>query len=507
MLSIESFPEKHSLTRLQTSFLLLLFLLVAVFFFLTIRSGEEWGDDFAMYIHHAENIATGRPYGDTGYVYNPHEPDYGPLTYPPIYPLLLSPLIRIFGLNLTPMKAEQIVFFLIAFSLIYIYFRRELPFPYLLAFLAIIAFNPFFWGFKDAVGSDFLFLVFFFLSAMLIERSPRTGASWLGWALLTGICLYAGAGTRTVGLILLLGFVAWELLRWRKVTGFLSVSLLVCLAGLLIQRALVSTGEASYTDQFHPTIKTVLANIGDYKTALVGLWPRSAGKPLSWLLFSVVSLLAIIELFNRLRRRQWTVMEPLLTFYLVLVLLWPANQGIRFLLPVIPLYLCYALLGITTITRSHSLLMRRGVFAGLLFLIFANYLGDYRQENFGTIRQTIGLASFNDLCQYIGMNSSPTDVFVFNRARALSLFTNRPAAVYFLSGHLSDTQKQWRWFQQIHARYIIVSDLFDNDREFLRPSLQPYQADLRQVYKNQDFTVFRVESAPASSRLAPDDAR
>ena len=507
MLSEKAFAENYKGRQVQTSFLLLLFLLVAIFFFLTIRFGEEWGDDFAMYIHHAENIATGRPYAATGYIYNPHEPDYGPLTYPPIYPLFLAPVIRVFGLNLTAMKAEQIVFFLIAFVLIYIYFRRELPFPHLLVFLAIIAFNPFFWGFKDAVGSDFLFLVFFFSTAILIERSPRAESSWPGWALLTGICLYACIGTRTIGLMLLPGFVAWELLRWRKITGFLAVSFLVCLAGLLIQRELVSTGETSYADQFHPTIKAVLANIDEYKAALVGLWPRSAGKPLSWLLFCLVSLLAAVELFSRLRRRQWTVMEPLLFFYLVIVLLWPANQGIRFLLPAIPLYLCYALLGIATITRSQSLLMRRGIFAGLLFLIAANYIGDYRQENFGTIRQTIGLSSFNDLCQYIGMNSSPTDVFVFNRARALSLFTNRPAAVYFLSGHLNETQEQWRWFQQIHARYIVVSDLFENDREFFKPSLQPFQADLLPVYRNPDFILYRIEPASAQSRRLPHDAQ
>jgi len=451
-----------------------------------------------MYVHHAENIATGRAYADTGYIYNPHETDYGPTVYPPIYPLLLSPIIRFFGLNFIAMKAEQIVFFLIALVLIWVYYRRELASPYLLALLAIIGFNPFFWEFKDAVSSDLLFLVFFFLAAILIERSPRDEASWYRWALLTGICLYLCIGTRSIGVMLLPGFVTWELLRWRKITRFLALSLIVCGVGILLQREIVATGEASYSLVFHPTVTTVLKNVSEYKTALVSLWPRSAGRPLSWLLFCLITALAAFELLKRMRQKRWTVMEPLLFFYLLLVILWPANQGLRFLVPAIPFYLCYALLGLAAITRSLSVQMRLAPFAALLALICISYVGAYRNENFGAIPQTIGLASFNDLCRYISINSSPSDVFVFNRARALSLFTNRPASVYFLSGQLYEAQDQWKWFQQIQVRYVVVSGLFENDRRFLQPSLQPYRDDLRQVYQNEDFSLYRIEPATAS---------
>jgi hypothetical protein len=483
--------------RVVTYSLLLLFLCVGLFFFLTIRSGEEWGDDFAMYVHHAENIAIGRPYGDTGYIYNPHEPDYGPITYPPLYPLLLSPVIRFFGLNFGAMKAEQVTFFLIALLLVWVYYRRELPLPFLLALLAIIGFSPVFWEFKDAISSDLLFLVFFFLTAILIERSPRDKASWYTWAMLTGFFLYACIGTRTIGAMLVPGFVTWELFRWRKITRFLVLSLIVCGVGILLQRELVTTGDNSYADQFHPTVQVVLTNISEYKTALVSLWPRSAGRPLSWLLFCVLSILACVELFKRSRDQRWTVMEPLLFFYLLLVLLWPANQGLRFLFPAIPLYLSYALLGLAAVTRRLAINKQRSAFAALLVLIGASYVGAYRHENFGTIPQTTGLASFNDLCRFINMNSSLTDVFVFNRARALSLFTNRPASVYFLSGELNESQVQWKWFQQIHARYVVVSRLFENDRRFLQPSLQPYRENLRPVYQNQDFTLYRIEQATA----------
>ena len=74
--------------------------LVGALFVLTIREGEDWGDDFSMYIHHAENIARGVPYGETGYIYNPHNPAVGPKIYPPGFPLLLAPVVKLFGRNL-----------------------------------------------------------------------------------------------------------------------------------------------------------------------------------------------------------------------------------------------------------------------------------------------------------------------------------------------------------------------------------------------------------------------
>jgi len=53
-----------------------------------LRSGHDWGDDFAMYCLHARNLAEGRAYAATGYIYNPSYPQVGPPTYPPIAPLL-----------------------------------------------------------------------------------------------------------------------------------------------------------------------------------------------------------------------------------------------------------------------------------------------------------------------------------------------------------------------------------------------------------------------------------
>jgi hypothetical protein len=47
---------------------------VGVLYLSTIRTGEAWDDDFAMYFHEAKNIAVGIDYRNTGYIYERESP-------------------------------------------------------------------------------------------------------------------------------------------------------------------------------------------------------------------------------------------------------------------------------------------------------------------------------------------------------------------------------------------------------------------------------------------------
>src|ERR1700742_4260616 len=60
--------------------------------------------DWAMYVMHARNIATGHAYADTVYVYQPETAMYGASTYPSGYALLLTPVYALFGVNILAFK-------------------------------------------------------------------------------------------------------------------------------------------------------------------------------------------------------------------------------------------------------------------------------------------------------------------------------------------------------------------------------------------------------------------
>jgi hypothetical protein len=91
----------------------LLIFAILLFYLVNLKGGHNWGGDFSMYIMNARNIVRGAPYAQTGYVYNPDLPNYGPKAYPPIFPLMLAPFIAIWGVNLKVLKLVGVICFAI----------------------------------------------------------------------------------------------------------------------------------------------------------------------------------------------------------------------------------------------------------------------------------------------------------------------------------------------------------------------------------------------------------
>ena len=83
-------------------------ILIGLFYTFTIRDGHNWGGDFSMYINHAKNIVEGIDYQDTGFIINLYGPIISPESYPPVFPLLLSPVYYFFNLNFTVMKIDEV---------------------------------------------------------------------------------------------------------------------------------------------------------------------------------------------------------------------------------------------------------------------------------------------------------------------------------------------------------------------------------------------------------------
>src|SRR5258708_5979967 len=198
-----------------------LVVLIGAFYLSTIRPGESesMGDDFAMYIHEAKNIALGVDYHQTGYIYEKEYAELGPKAYPPVFPLLLAGVYKAFGLNLTAMKIEVILLFLAALLAVALTFRDELSTKQVLALVAMIGFSPYFWNYKENIVSEVPFLLFAYLSLFLIHRTYEQGGSrTYSNAALAGLAMWAAYGTRRVGICL--GGALWwrSALRLRKVS-------------------------------------------------------------------------------------------------------------------------------------------------------------------------------------------------------------------------------------------------------------------------------------------------
>jgi dolichyl-phosphate-mannose-protein mannosyltransferase len=474
-------------------YILALFLAIAIFHAATVRQGHIWADDFAMYVHHAQNLVEGRPYADTGYIYNPSFPVYGPKYYPPIFPLLLAPIYRIWGLNLIPMKLEQVLFLLLTLIAVYSYWKRDLGPRYTLALVAILGFAPAFWGAKDNVLSDLPFLFFFYLTALLVRNTPRGSAGWWRWSAFIGLAIYLAIGTRTVGIALVAGLVLYDVLRLRTITRLTAVSIVLCAAFVVLQPHIIATGRVGYLYQA-PTLHTIAGNIASYARALASFWVGSARNSFAYVVLALFAALVLAG-FSFQWKRGFTFIEIALVPYLAAVILWPFPQGIRMVFPVVPWIGYLAVAGLKALSEKLSRRHAPAAAWAFLLLVTMSYMQSYRKVDFGPIRQTTGLPEFNQMCQAVRDNTAPQDAIIYFRARALSLYTGRPASSY---DYLGGDVELWRWAGTIHARYFITTNPFNNDDGFLVRFVQSNAPNLDLVYENANFKLYRIRSFPAA---------
>jgi hypothetical protein len=476
--------------KVKNLIVILIIVVTGIFYLSSIREGHDWGDDFSMYISHAKNIAAGANYKDTGYIYNPFYPGVGPRAYPPVFPLLLSPIYKCYGLNLAPMKIESVAIFLLFLFLLYLVFKKELSFRYLAAMLLIIGFSPFFWNFKDIVASDVPFLFFLYLSFLVISRAyKKWPLSLVQYSVIAGFFIYLAYGTRNIGVLLIPGLFLYEMIRFKRLTRFSIIATLVFCFFTILQSGLLYT-DISYRDQFALESKVILRNLFLYTRAMSNIWDNGYNKIFKDIFFAIFSIFAFIGCAARIKRRI-TIFEIFSALYLISVLIWPAIQGARFLMPIIPLYVFYAFAGIEEPSLIKRTGIRKTVFLIVMAIICVSYATKYTTLDYGCIREGIGKKETVELFDYIKKNTQKADIFIFQKPRALALYTGRKASVYHCP---EDYRDLWRYFWDIKASYVIVGEPFDTDRAYLSLFVERYRNNLEEIYSNQDFKVYKIKT-------------
>lgn len=482
--------------------LLLLVLSVGTFYVATIRSGQEWPDDFALYILHARNIAEGRAYANTGYIHNPYHPALSPRVYPPVFPLLLAPVYKIFGLNLFPLQIVVISCFLLSLVSVFLAVRHYLTSGQSLALAAILALNPNFWDLKEGILSDLPFLLPTYLSFHFFLRSQcgtRSGRTMLLNALLVGSVTYLAYGTRSIGLLLLPCFVLYDLIKHRRVTIFTLVVVVVVLLARSVQDSIVGVSETAYlqdvrladnsrglAQQLEYRLDVIRDNMV-YVDKLSDFWSNGYTYSGRLVLFILLSSLAGIGFGARLRKGPG-IFELFLPMYVTVLMIWPSTQPVRLLVPILPLYVYYVIVGTDRLSQLIGRSARTALLSGGLALILSSYVGAYSRASWGPLSGVEQPASVR-LFQYITANTLQDDVIIFRRPRALALYSGRPASTY---PPTASDGRMIRYFADVSASYVILNRDFPDDRRNLLPFLQRNNELFEQVYRDGALGVYRV---------------
>ena len=452
-------------------------------------AAPDWiGGDYAQYVMHARNLVEGRSFDVTGYIYNPAYASLAPRAYPPGYPVLLAPVYAFYGTNLLPMRILTLAFFAGCLVLLGLLYRSHLSPSYALVGVALIGLNPRVQTLAIGVGSDIPFL--FFLLGTLIALEGRRVEESTTRSVLIGVLMFVAFSIRTVGGLMAPALMLASLKRTGRLGRDTLVSL-VSFAVLVVALVLWSSGSASYLDQFRPSYAALVSNALGYAQEFSALWDTGLDHLAFFELlrkgFTLYAVAAIAIGFLSRVRRSPTTMELFGVLYVLVILAWPAYQGFRFLLPVLPMAVLYLVIGARALAgRFRWTALCRATMVATILIPVASYASYYAfhvppAERFEvTDAPSLALFSF--------LRETPEDaVFVFSKPRVLSLMTGHRA----VANHEPRRDRDLiEYLAAVGATHLVLGPAALGHREYLDGFLRRNSSIYRSIFRNERFEVF-----------------
>ena len=491
---------------------------------LYVDRGHGWATDFAQYVAHAKNLAEGRPYAETGYIQNPNA-FLAPQTYPVGFPLMLAPLYAIFGLDLLPVKVGLCVLAVASMAVAAALFRDRLTPPYLTALVAFFGLSPYVTELANYVLSDIPFTLLTLLGLLALDRTyraaPLSGRQGC-WAVVGLLAMGGAVITRALGLALPVAVLGYDVLRFRRLPkgtlALTAAAAALCLCLFLGQSMTVAdvagvgqeAGEPSGGGNYGALLqRNTLTRLGELPrmvaTSAYGYARQSRiywygeAEPLPGLVTALHLLLLMLAGAGYVLclRRSLRLTEVFLLVYGAALLPWGFVVP-RYVLPLVPLLLFYALTGLAWLDGR----VRRRVGAKVLLpasalAMLAAYGVGYAHLEFD--RTSEGPLSPDALATYehIRQHTAPDAVIVFRRPRVLALYTGRSSAIY----HQAGDAELFAYFHDIGAGYVLEGG--HQPGSPMRALAERHRERFRLVFKRDEYELYRF-SEPTPRRGLPD---
>lgn len=320
----------------------------------SLTRGHNWGGDFAGYLLQARALLSGRIADELAanrFTLAHSSTAIVPVAYPWGFPALLAPLVAVFGVAPLALKTVGVVSWVGLLALIALGLRRTHRGVWGLALVAGLAVDPALFTFTNQILSDLPFLLLATAAVLWMGRVGRTGRPGRDGVLLGGL-MAAAFFVRTTGLLLLPTLAVAQIAsvsrgpatigsgvrRWSiRLAPYASFAVLVTAWRL----ALPSGGGAYLALLHHVSSASVWANLAYYWRQPARLLP---GVPHAQAVWEMTVPLAVLGAVRQGRAGLHVVAWILATMLLYLV--WPFQQGIRFLFPIVPFYASFIVSGL-----------------------------------------------------------------------------------------------------------------------------------------------------------------
>jgi hypothetical protein len=502
----------------------------------TLNNGHSWAGDFAAYVMQAESILKGTSasyVAENSFAMEQSSSRIGPDAYPWGYPALLAPVYAVFGLNMIALKSIGILSFLLFLLVLWTGFRRYHSSLWLLCLVAIFALNPTFLEFSNTVYSDMAFLLFSTSSVVLmgavVVDDHRLTASRLRDNILLGAAITCAYLIRPNGILLLLTLGVTQLvalgrspepgtqtgstsIRDRPSVGALSgrtpwVSLtpFAFFLSVVIAQHVVLPGDASHVSLLDRVSSgSLLSNLRYYVHLSAQFFPGGlfSGSD-ARLIYGATLPISIVGVIRRYRVDYHIITYVLLTVLLYIV--WPGRQGLRFIFPILPFYFSFVITGLATFqggaTRAERALRSVAVLVPVLLVLSSFAAGSLRaaSDNMARGRGTSDgpfTSASGELFAFIAQNTEPESTIIFFKPRIMTLMTGRRSLT------LSDLDDLWRG--SYVGLYLREGTPYQVAPEVVTALSREGRARL--LYENSDFRFYRLtgsRGAPRADAPAP----
>ena len=387
-MNLQNQPLKYFKTFILREKLSLLIVLVAVLYLLTLNPNWKPTWDSATYITLGKSLITGHGYKYMGYSH---------IKYPPVFPLLLSPIIGIFGYNYLLMRLMIVIMGICSIWMAYLICQRifdskpekhnqMLTKVMAASVMLLSAFSYPLLFEATRILSDIPYMFFSFLALIFIDKYSRpalersegteTYLNKIGY--LTIVFILLSYFTRLVGLSLIaaaISYLFWRAKResksissssqWLNATkkaAFIGLIFIAFASAWMVRNQLLKNllpselREAmSYERELilaepsasYPQVaawKDLVSRVGSNLDYYEGLMTNiiSGGSIKSRTGVIIISLILLCGFLARAIPKP-TLIEFYTFFYVWIYLLWPSRQGERFLVPIIPFLFLYFL--------------------------------------------------------------------------------------------------------------------------------------------------------------------
>lgn len=467
--------------------LFVIVLLSALLGFSLLSRGHVWWDDFASYIMQAQSLL----HGDTSEfvqrnAFTIQQSSYpiGPIAYPWGYPALLAPVLYFFGLKVLALKLVNTLTYALFLILFYRLARLRLTENWSLLLTALLAFNPTLLFAQDYILSDIPFLLFSTLSLFLIDRwlSSKTNRD----NLLIGIAIFVAYSIRTNGILLLAPLVIAQIsqpgfqgLRKNWLTVLLPYFIFALLASALT--FLLPGGQESYFTHFSMfTFERFIGNVIYYLKLPAALFDYI---PLGIVFFIFTVILFFIGAGATWRRNPQFLAYIILTF--LLFMFWPETQGIRFIFPILPLFILIAAQGAIWLGEkiSQPVFVKAafGIWLAMAALSFgvSTWNGWTNLQSGREINGPFDSIS-SDMFEFIRKQTPPDSIIIFFKPRAMRLFTDRDS---FMTESCDGLTK---------GNYLVIHEKQGNNGQLTQQAAEACVVPLETVFNNKRFTVYKI---------------